>query len=132
METSKTTMSKTTIALIGLALIAVLSIVFAARPAADTSAIATPTAASSQVLHTEQVELVAYSPARTGNTAAKTRAFATCIFGVGVPIGLAWGIATNPAAWAWVTGRGAYPASIGGAASKYMNTIKRNCAYALR
>lgn len=66
------------------------------------------------------------------DTAKKTAAFAGCIFGVGVPIGLAWGIATNPAAWAWVAGKGPFPASVGAAASKYMNAVKRSCAYALR
>lgn len=66
------------------------------------------------------------------DTAKKTAAFAGCIFGVGVPIGLAWGIATNPAAWAWVANKGPFPASVGAAASKYMNAVKRSCAYALR
>ena len=64
-------------------------------------------------------------------TAKKTGAFAACIFGVGVPIGLAWGIATNPAAWAWVLGRGPWPASVGGTAARYMETIKRACKYAI-
>ncbi|UNN05228.1 hypothetical protein [Rhodococcus opacus] len=65
-------------------------------------------------------------------TARKTAAFTTCIFGVGVPIGIGIGIATNPQVWAWVLGRGAWPASVGGTAAKYLDVVKRNCAYALR
>jgi len=61
----------------------------------------------------------------------KTAAFVGCIFGVGVPIGLAWAIATNPAWIAFFLGRGPLPASAGGAAYNYWNWIRSTCAYAL-
>lgn len=67
-----------------------------------------------------------------GVTAKKTAAFTKCIFGVGVPIGLVAGFASNPLVWKYVLGLGPLPASVGGAASKYLSSVKKNCAYALR
>jgi hypothetical protein len=58
-------------------------------------------------------------------------AFAGCITSVGVPIGVAWAIATNPAAVAWVLGRGPLPASVGATVSKYLWYVKGTCGYAL-
>ncbi|MFF2842458.1 hypothetical protein [Paenarthrobacter sp. NPDC057981] len=61
----------------------------------------------------------------------KTVAFAGCITSVGVPIGAAWAIATNPGAIAWIIGRGPLPASVGGGASAYLSYVKRTCGYAI-
>jgi hypothetical protein len=61
----------------------------------------------------------------------KTVAFAGCITSVGVPIGIAWTIATNPAALAWILNRGPLPASIGAPAYRYMSYVKSTCGYAL-
>lgn len=83
------------------------------------------------------VSISASAPTRTGvavstkTWAQKTRAFAVCIFAVGIPVGVAIGIAWNPQVWAWVIGRGPWPASVGGFASAWLNTAKRSCAYAL-
>ncbi len=65
-------------------------------------------------------------------TASKTAAFARCIFLVGVPIGVAWEVAFNPAVWSWVAKGGALPASVGGTAARYLGWIKSSCGYALR
>lgn len=62
----------------------------------------------------------------------KTQAFTKCIFMVGIPIGAAWGIVTNPALMAYVMRMGPLPASSGGTAMKYINTVRNNCGYALR
>lgn len=61
----------------------------------------------------------------------KTQAFTECIFGVGVPIGAAWGIVTNPPLLAYVMRMGPLPASTGGTASKYIERVRNSCGYAL-
>lgn len=63
-------------------------------------------------------------------TAAKTWAFAQCIFGVGVPIGIAWGLATTPQFWGWVAGFSPMPTWTTGA-QRYGQAVKRNCRWAL-
>ncbi|MFC7962821.1 hypothetical protein [Rhodococcoides kroppenstedtii] len=83
------------------------------------------------------VELVSVTKVRqglVGVTAKKTAAFAGCIFGVGVPIGLAWAIATNAAVQAWILGGASKPlaASVGGSVAKYLDRVKAMCGYALR
>ncbi|MBM4574981.1 hypothetical protein GS489_32700 [Rhodococcus hoagii] len=65
-------------------------------------------------------------------TAKKTAAFAGCIAGVGIPIGLAWSAATNPAVIGYVLGIRPLPASAGGLGYNYISLVKRACAYALR
>lgn len=42
------------------------------------------------------------------------------------------GIVTNPALMAYVMRMGPLPASSGGTAMKYINTVRNNCGYALR
>jgi len=67
-----------------------------------------------------------------GTTASKTAAFVRCIFLIGVPIGVAWEIAFNPAVAAWVAGRGPLPATIGATVARYVGWVKSSCGYALR
>lgn len=88
---------------------------------------------SAAVADADDVRLVAFDPWRgLQYSARKTANFVGCITGVGVPIGLAWSFATNPAMWSWVLGRGALPASAGGAAYNYATWVKARCAYAVR
>jgi hypothetical protein len=61
----------------------------------------------------------------------KLIAFAGCITGVGVPIGLAWVLIRNPSFIRFVMGAGPMPAGVGGLASKYLWYIKGTCGYAL-
>jgi len=62
---------------------------------------------------------------------SKTWAFTQCIFGSGVPIGIALAIATTPAILAWFAGR-AVNAPLGyGWAISYWKWLKGRCAYAL-
>ena len=61
----------------------------------------------------------------------KTVAFAGCIIAVGVPIGVAWSIATNPAAIGWILKGGPMPATVGGTVYNYLWYVKRTCGYAL-
>ena len=61
----------------------------------------------------------------------KTQAFTECIFGVGVPIGAAWGIVTNPPLLAYVMRMGPLPATTGGTAYKYIERVRNSCGYAL-
>jgi len=62
---------------------------------------------------------------------ARMRAFTQCVFGVGIPAGVAVAIVTNPAVAAWIVRKGPWPASVGGTASKYLGWIKSVCGYAL-
>ena len=118
-----------------------------AGPAIEASAVPAVTTANAvratttqSSLHTVTTKVVTVSapsvmPAASTMAAAnwwdKTAAFVGCIFGVGVPIGLAWSVATNPAWLAFFLGRGPLPASAGGAAYNYWNWIRSTCAYAL-
>lgn len=62
---------------------------------------------------------------------SKTWAFTQCIFGSGVPIGLAIAIATTPSVLAWFAGR-TINAPLGyGWAISYWKWLKSRCAYAL-
>jgi hypothetical protein len=82
----------------------------------------------------ELVSVTKHHQGALGVTAKKTAAFAGCIFGVGIPIGLAWSIATSTAVQAWILGTAAKPlaASVGGTVSNYLDKVKRMCGYALR
>jgi hypothetical protein len=62
---------------------------------------------------------------------SKTVAFVGCIFSVGVPIGLAWYVATNPAWIAFFLRRGPLPPTAGGAAWNYWMWVRSVCSYAL-
>lgn len=63
-------------------------------------------------------------------TAAKTWAFTQCIFGVGVPIGIAIVLATTPQFWSYVAGASPLPTWTHGA-MKYGNTVKNRCRWAI-
>lgn len=62
---------------------------------------------------------------------SKTWAFTQCIFGTGVPIGLALGIATTPSVVAWFAGRAVNPPLAYGWATSYWYWLKSRCSYAL-
>lgn len=61
----------------------------------------------------------------------KTAAFTECIFGVGVPIGVAWAVATNPALLMYVMRVGPLPVGVPKTTLDYVERIKSRCAYAL-
>lgn len=63
-------------------------------------------------------------------TAAKTWAFTQCIFGVGVPIGIAISLAATPQFWGFVAGYSPLPTWTHGA-MKYGNTVKQRCRWAI-
>lgn len=74
--------------------------------------------------------LVERAPVKTAPTwANKTWAFVQCIVGVGVPIGLAWAIVSNPPLVAWLAGRGPLPGTTGGFAVNYLTWLKGACGY---
>lgn len=62
----------------------------------------------------------------------KTWAFVQCIFGVGVPIGVAWAMVADPALWAYFLRIGPLPASAGRWGYQYVNWLRNVCGYALR
>nr|WP_296774221.1 hypothetical protein [Rhodococcus sp. (in: high G+C Gram-positive bacteria)] len=73
-----------------------------------------------------RVETVGWNP----NT-SKIVAYAGCIIGAGVPVGVAWAVATNPAAWPFITGRAAsLPASVASQVNKWVYYLRGTCGYA--
>ncbi len=83
------------------------------------------------------LELVGFDPWRGLRYSwGKTVNFVGCIFGVGVPIGVAWGLATNPYFWRYVLGMGQLPTSavvtIGRSGAAIASWVKKRCVTAIR
>ena len=109
--------------------IAALGITVALSMGSVTAASAAPRVAPTQA--PTQIASMASVSSNINLTWNKTVAFAGCIIAVGVPIGVAWSIATNPAAVSWVLKGGPMPASVGGAVYNYLWYVRGTCGYAL-
>ena len=74
---------------------------------------------------------VPQGPKKNNDWLRKTQAFTECIFMVGIPIGAAWAIVTNPPLLAYAMRMGPLPATSGGTAVKYVEKVRASCGYAL-
>lgn len=110
-------------------IIAALGVTAALSIGSVTAASAAPSVVPTHVA--AQISPLASVSSNIHLTWNKTVAFAGCITAVGVPIGVAWSIATNPAALGWILRGGPMPASVGGAVYKYIWFVKGTCGYAL-
>ncbi len=110
-------------------IIAVLGVTVALSIGSVTAASAAPSVVPTHIA--AQMAPLASVSSNIYLTWSKTVAFAGCIIAVGVPIGVAWSIATNPAALGWILKGGPMPASIGGTVYNYIWFVKGTCGYAL-